>query len=314
MSLEVIIRRQNSGADQLFLKNIHKIQQVLRLSAANVIDLVRRDGEAVFAGLLLRSFGHHAHDAFHDVIHIGKVASAVAIVVDLDGLTLEQLVGEAEVRHVRSTSRAIDSKEPQSGTGDVVEFAIAVSHQFVAFLGCCIKTHGVIHTIVSTEGHLLVAAVHAGRRGIYQVLDALILRFFSSLRMTKGLLRMTSGARNDVIGVSTGLKDVVEADDVALDIDIGVLDAVANTCLRGKVDYDVEVVFCEESIDQFPVSDIALDELVIDGRRLRLVQFSEAILLEGRIIVVVEIVNAHDGPFLHILEKALDQIGSNESG
>ena len=124
---------------------------------------------------------------------------------------------------------------------------------------------------------------------------------------------MTSGARNDVIGVSTGLKDVVEADDVALDIDIGVLDAVANTCLRGKVDYDVEVVFCEESIDQFPVSDIALDELVIDGRRLRLVQFSEAILLEGRIIVVVEIVNAHDGPFLHILEKALDQIGSNES-
>ena len=113
---------------------------------------------------------------------------------------------------------------------------------------------------------------------------------------------------------STGLKDVVEADDVALDVDIGVFDAIAYTCLGGKVNNNIELILCKKLVNQFTVSDVALDELVIDGRRLRLVQFSEAILLEGRIIVVVEVVNAHDGPFLHVLEKALDQVGTNESG
>ena len=48
--------------------------------------------------------------------------------------------------------------------------------------------------------------------------------------------------------MAAGLKDVVEAYDVALDVSVGVLDAVADTRLGGEVDYDVEFVLGEEIV------------------------------------------------------------------
>ena len=45
--------------------------------------------------------------------------------------------------------------------------------------------------------------------------------------------------------MTAGFEDVVEPYDVALDIDIGVLDAVAYSCLGCEVDDDVEVIFLE---------------------------------------------------------------------
>ena len=65
--------------------------------------------------------GHHPHNAFHDVVNVCEVAAAVAVIIDLNGLTTQQLVGEAEVGHIRPTGRAIDGEEAQAGAGDVVK-------------------------------------------------------------------------------------------------------------------------------------------------------------------------------------------------
>ena len=61
------------------------------------------------------------------------------------------------------------------------------------------------------------------------------------------------------------LQDVIESDDVALDIDIRVLDAVANASLSGQVDDDVELVFGKKTVNQFTVSNAALYEVIIDS-------------------------------------------------
>ena len=46
--------------------------------------------------------------------------------------------------------------------------------------------------------------------------------------------------------MAAGLEDVVEADDVGLDVGIGVGDAIANTGLSSEVDNDVELLFGKE--------------------------------------------------------------------
>ena len=119
-------------------------------------------------------FLHHSYDAFHNVIHVGEVAAAVAVVIDLDGVATQQFVGKPKVGHVGTASGAIDGEEAQAGGGDVVELAIAVGEEFVALLGGGIEGDGVVHTVVHAEGDFLVAAIDAGAAGIDQVLNALI--------------------------------------------------------------------------------------------------------------------------------------------
>ena len=48
---------------------------------------------------------HHTQYTFYDIIYIGEVALAVAIVEDLNSFALTQLVGEAKVSHIWTTSR-----------------------------------------------------------------------------------------------------------------------------------------------------------------------------------------------------------------
>jgi len=102
---------------------------------------------------------HDAHHSFHDVVDIGEVTLAVAIVEYLDGLAFHQFVGETEVSHIGTTSGAIDGEEAQAGRGDVVELAIGMGHQLVALLRGGIKRHGIIDLVVCRIRHLLVAAI-----------------------------------------------------------------------------------------------------------------------------------------------------------
>ena len=55
---------------------------------------------------------HHANDTFYNIIYIRKVPTAVSVVEDLNGLTCQQLVGETEVGHVRTTGGTINGEEP----------------------------------------------------------------------------------------------------------------------------------------------------------------------------------------------------------
>ena len=159
MSFKVIILGQHAGTHQLFLKDSYEVKEVFGGVVADVVHFVWRDGKSILAVLLLRGVLHDAHHTFYNVINISKIALAVAIVENLDGLAFHQFVGEAEVCHVGTTGGAIDSKEAQAGRGDVVEFRVGMGHQLVALLRGGIEAHGVVNLVVCRIRHLLVAAI-----------------------------------------------------------------------------------------------------------------------------------------------------------
>jgi len=236
VSVEVEVLGEDAGTDEFFLKDGDEVEEVLGLAATDVIHGIGWDGEAVVALLALGGALHHAHDAFYDVIDIGEVATAVAVVVDLDGVALEELVGEAEIGHIGTAGRTIDGEETQAGRGDVVELTVAVGHELVTLLGGGVEGHGVIYAVVGREGDFFVAAVDGARRGVDKVLHRM---------------------------VAAGLEDVVEADEVGLDISIGIGDGIADTCLGGQVHYHIEMVLIEEFIDQRFIGNVSLDKLII---------------------------------------------------
>ena len=159
MGIKIIILGEHAGTHQLFLKDGHEVKEVFGGVVTDVIYLVRRDGQSVLAVLLLGGVLHDAHHSLHNVVDIGEVALAVAIVENFDGLAFNKFVGETEVCHIGTAGGAIDGKEAEAGRGDVVEFAIGMSHKLVALLGGGIEAHGVVHLVVCRIRHLLVAAI-----------------------------------------------------------------------------------------------------------------------------------------------------------
>ena len=103
VGLEVEILWQNASPHQFLLQDLHEVQQTLRLPATDVIDGIWRDGQTVFPRLSLGCTLHHPHDTLYAVIYICKIPAALAIIEDLDGLTFQQLIGKAEIGHIRSS-------------------------------------------------------------------------------------------------------------------------------------------------------------------------------------------------------------------
>ena len=112
------------------------------------------------------------------------------------------------------------------------------------------------------------------------------------------------------------LEDIVEADDVALEVHVGVLDAVSHARLRGEVHHDVKLVLGEELVHEVAVRDAAADETVLVLRVLRCLGLDEpqAILLQRRVVVGIEVVQADDGHRFAALQQPQHQIGAYESG
>ena len=106
-----------------------------------------------------------------------------------------------------------------------------------------------------------------------------------------------------------GFKDIVEAYHVALDVSIRVLDGVANARLRGKVYDYVEMLFGKELVNERFVGNIAFDEAVLrfHGRNL-LLDAAKPVLLEGRVVVTVQVVKAHNPDGFLAVKKPQDQI------
>ena len=63
---------------------------------------------------------HHTHHAFYDVVNVGEVATAMAIVEDFYGFTLDKAVCEAEIGHIRTAFGSIDGEKSEAGAGNVV--------------------------------------------------------------------------------------------------------------------------------------------------------------------------------------------------
>lgn len=159
VSFKIIILRKNSCTHQLFLQDGYEVKEVFRGVVADVVHLVRGDGQSVLAVLLLGGVLHDAHHSLHDVVDIGEVALAVAIVENLDGLAFHQFVGETEVCHIGTAGGAIDGKEAEAGRGDVVELRVGMGHQLVALLRGGVEAYGVVHLVVCRIRHFLVAAI-----------------------------------------------------------------------------------------------------------------------------------------------------------
>ena len=161
--------------------------------------------------------------------------------------------------------------------------------ELVALLGGGIQAHRIIHPVIRAERDFLVAAVDAAGAGVDQM-----------------LYRM----------MPAGLQDVVEPYHVTLDVCIRVLDTIADTSLCREVHDDIEVVLLEETVDEGLVGEVALDELVgvLWGGRGLLLNDAQAVLLERRIIVVIEVVEADDAERLLALQEAQDEVGAYETG
>lgn len=134
---------------------------------ADVVDLVGRERETIFAVLLFGGMLHHAHNTFNNVVDVCEIAFALAVVENLDGLACPELIGETEVGHVRAACRAIDGKEAKSRTRDVVKLAVGVGHELVALFGSGIQRNRVVHLVFGGIGDFLVTTVHARRTGVH---------------------------------------------------------------------------------------------------------------------------------------------------
>lgn len=233
MSFKIVVLWQNAGADEFFLENLNEVKEVFWVRVADVVDFVRREWKTIFAGLLFRSLGHDTDDAFDDVVDVGEVAFAVAVVEDFDSFAFDELVSKAEIGHVGATGGAVDGEETEAGGGDVVEFGVGVGEELVALFGGGVKGDGVIDFVVSAEWDFFVAAVDGATGGVDEV--------FGSV-------------------VAAGFEDVVEADEVRFDVCVGVVDAVANAGLSGEVDDDVKMVFCKKFFYGDFVGEVAFDK------------------------------------------------------
>ena len=159
MGLEVVVLRQDAGTHQLFLQDGHEVEKVLGRVVADVVYLVRWDGQSVLAVPLLRGVLHDANYTFYNIVNVSEVAFAVAIVENLDGLAFHQLVGEAEVGHIGTAGWAIDGKEAEACRGNVVELRVGMGHQLVALLRGGVEAHGVVYLVVCRIRHFLVATI-----------------------------------------------------------------------------------------------------------------------------------------------------------
>ncbi len=118
--------------------------------------------------------------------------------------------------------------------------------------------------------------------------------------------------------VPAGFQDVVEAYHVALDVGVRVLNGIAHTCLGGKVYHNVEMLFGKEFFYEGFVGNVAFDETVLrfldSGfafARNDIHLFLDAakpVLLEGRVVVIVQVVKAHNPHGFLAVKKPQNQI------
>ena len=290
MGLEIVVPGQHPGPDQLLLKDGHEVQQALRGTVADVVHHVRRLGKAVSAVASLGRVAHDPHHALHDVVYVGEVPQAVAVVEYFYLLAFYQFVREAEVGHVGPAAGAVDGEEPQARGRYVVELAVGVGQQLVALLGGGVEADGVVHLVVGGVRHLPVGAVDAGRRGVDQMLNA--------------------GA-SSVVAVAAGLQDVVESDQVALYVRVGIGDAVPDPGLGGQVDHDGRTEVSEYAVHGIPVRDGLAEENKPVPVLLKSVQ---TLVLEPDIVVVGDAVHADDAAVRAAVKQPFDEVRADEAG
>lgn len=160
MRLKIVIFRQHSSSHQFFLQNGYKIKQIFRMATANVVQRIRRNWQTILTCLMLRCTLHYAHYTFNDVIHISEITLTITIVENFNGFASTQLVGETEIRHVRTTSRTIYREEAQTRGRNIIQLRVSMSHKLIALLSSGIQAYWIVYLVLSRERNLLVATIY----------------------------------------------------------------------------------------------------------------------------------------------------------
>ena len=86
-------------------------------------------------------------NAGYDIIDVGKVAVHIAVVINLNGLPISDLIGKLKVGHIRAAIRPIDGEEAQARRRNPIEMAVGIGHEFVRFLRRRIEADGMVDVV-----------------------------------------------------------------------------------------------------------------------------------------------------------------------
>ena len=161
-----------------------------------------------------------------------------------------------------------------------------MSHQLITLLRGSIEGYRIVHTVVNAKWNLLVTTIHTRRGGINQMLHRII---------------------------TTGLKDVIETNEVALDIGIGVRNRIAYASLCSQIDNHLRVIVLKKVVNGIFRGDVAFDKDIVDILRDKTFNLFQSPFLEADIIVVIHIVNANDSGTFNILKQALNKIRTDKA-
>ena len=103
-----------------------------------------------------------ATNSLDQIIDIGEVAHHLAIIVDVDRLTIQHCLGEFEQGHVGPAPRTINREKAKHRHRQAVEMRIAVRHRLGRFLGRGVEGHLMVRLHPFAIRHFRIGAI--GRR------------------------------------------------------------------------------------------------------------------------------------------------------
>lgn len=152
-------------------------------------------------------------------------------------------------------------------------------HKFVALLCCSVQRYRIIHFVIRRKWYLLITTIHTWWRSIYQMLHRIM---------------------------PTSFLNAVETYHVWLDIGIGILNTIIRTpawAARFTTTAGLYLLNISSILPQSAISPFINSQYCTFWYTL--IQFTETILFQSYVIIVIDIVNANNGSSFHISKQSL---------
>ena len=173
---------------------------------------------------------------FYDIIYIGEIAKHISVIINLNRLAVENLIGKLEVSHIRPAKRSVNRKETKPGSRNPVEVGIRICHKLVRLFRCRIKADWAVRRVIDREWNFFLISVNRRTRC-----------------KKKMLYRI----------VAASFQDVEETHDVGLYIRIRMIDAVADSGLCGKINDNSRFYLFEEVEYHVLIGQVSLYETIV---------------------------------------------------
>lgn len=111
--------------------------------------------------------------------------------------------------------------------------------------------------------------------------------------------------------MTAGFKDVIETYEIALDIGIGIGDAITDTGLGREVNDYGNLILSENLLDGTLVGYGSMYESPVSVQGL---DFLQSLILDVYVIVIGDGINAYNFDILHVVKQTFDEVTADESG